>query len=199
MTHGRISRAGARYPDARRRAAKYGKTRFGRRGRPLPPHLLPGVTGRDKKAQFLGGPAGILTLLGVFAPTFALVFIVITVISAALGVAGTMAAYEQVNKDLPNAAEVAVDTFQTTRIYDRNGVLLQEVDNPDYGWRTYVPMDKMSEDFVNATVAAEDATFWTNEGVEPVAIVRGAFINVSGAGSSGWLHDHAAARARHLS
>ncbi len=112
-------------------------------------------------------------------------FVIITVISAAVGVAGTIRAYRDVNAKLPNAAEVAVDTFQTTRIYDRNGTLLQEVDNPDYGWRTYMPLDKMSEDFINATVASEDSTFWTNQGVEPFAILRGGFIIFSGAGSSG--------------
>jgi membrane peptidoglycan carboxypeptidase len=185
MTHGRISRASLRYPDARRRAARYGRTRFGQRGRPLAPHLMPGVTGRDKKAQFLGGPVGILSILGVFVGVFAIVFVLLTIVSSALGVAGTMAAYREVNKDLPNAAEIAVNTFQTTKIYDRNGVLLQELENPDYGWRTYISMEQMPDDFINATVAAEDATFWTNEGVEPFAIVRGAFINFTGAGSSG--------------
>jgi membrane peptidoglycan carboxypeptidase len=185
MSHGRIARASVRYPDAKRRARRYGRTRYGQHGRGLPPNLLPGAADRDERPKFLGGPAVILTTLGVTVLVFALVFTVITVIGAALGVAGTMAAYRDVNEELPNAAEIAVDTFQTTRIYDRNGVLLQEVDNPNYGWRTFVGMENMSEDFINATVAAEDATFWTNPGVEPYAIVRGAFINLSGAGSSG--------------
>jgi membrane peptidoglycan carboxypeptidase len=187
MTHGRISRASLRYPDARRRAARYGNTRYGKRAQALPPHLLPGVTNRGQKPKPFGGWVGILSTLGITALIFGAIFLVVTIISAALGVVGTRAAYEDVNSGLPNAAEVAVDTFQTTRIYDRNGVLLQEVDNPNpnAGWRTYVPMDKMSDDFINATVSAEDSTFWTNEGVEPVAIVRGVFINLSGSGSSG--------------
>ncbi|CAN5845638.1 PBP1A family penicillin-binding protein [soil metagenome] len=185
MSQGRISRANQRYPDAKRRAAKYGATRFGRRNRTLPPHLLPGAARREKKPQFMGGPIGILTTLGVVALLFGIVFVVVTVISTALGIAGTMAAYREVNAELPNAAEVAVDTFQTTSIYDRNGVLLQEVDNPNYGWRTFVSIDEIADVFINATVAAEDATFWSNEGIEPVAIVRGAFINVSGSGRSG--------------
>ena len=185
MTQGRISRASLRHPDTKRRAAKYGNTRFGQRGRPLPPHLMPGITGRDKKSKFMGGPIGILTTLGIIAGVFGIIFIVVTVISATLGVIGTKAAYDEVNEDLPNAAAVAVDTFQTSTIYDRNGTVLQEVDNPNYGWRTYVGMDQMTDQFINATVSAEDATFWTNEGIEPFAIVRGAFINVSGSGSSG--------------
>ena len=185
MAYGRITRASARYPDAKRRQRLYGKTRYGRAGRDLPPHLLPSASGREKKGKFLGGPIVILSTLAVMVAAFAIVVAVITAIGAAIGVAGTMEAYREVNAELPNAAEIAVDTFQTTRIYDRNGTLLQEVDNPNYGWRTFVGMDQMVDEFVNATIAAEDATFWTNEGVEPYAIVRGAFINITGAGSSG--------------
>src|SRR5699024_8598235 len=92
---------------------------------------------------------------------------------------------KQVNKDLPDAAKIAVDTFQTTRIFDRNGTMLQEVGHPDYGWRTFVPMDQMAEDFINATVSSEDSTFWSNHGVEPIAILRGGLIIFSGSGSSG--------------
>ncbi len=185
MSHGRIARASRRYPDARRRARRYGATHFGKRGRSLPPNLLSSSSGREQTSSFMGGPIVILTAVGVVGLVFGVVLIVTSVITAAVGVAGTMRAYEDVNAGLPNAAEIAVDTFQTTSIYDRNGTLLQEVDNPNYGWRNFVGIDQMSEDFINATVAAEDATFWTNHGVEPYAIVRGAFINISGAGSSG--------------
>lgn len=188
MAHGRLARSTARYPDARRRADRYGKTRYGQKRRHLPPNLLRGVTGRDdKKSQFLGGPIGILSILAAIIGIAAIFFVIVTAITATIGVIGTMRAYKEVNADLPNAAEVVAGTFQTTKIYDRNGNLLQEVDNPDAnaGWRTYIAMEEMPEDFINATVASEDATFWTNEGVEPVAIVRGAVINVSGAGSSG--------------
>src|SRR5699024_690489 len=87
--------------------------------------------------------------------------------------------------DLSQAGAITVDTFQTTRIYDRDGDLLQEVDNPDYGWRTFVGYDQISPTFIDATVSAEDSTFWTNPGVDPVGIVRAVVINVSGSGSSG--------------
>ncbi|HYJ12051.1 MAG TPA: hypothetical protein VEW66_00545, partial [Thermomicrobiales bacterium] len=172
MTHGRVTRVTSRYPVARQRAERYGKTRYGQKRRHLPPHLLPGVTGRgEKKSQFLGGPIGILSIVAVALGVAAGLFIIVTAISATVGVIGTQRAYKEVNADLPNAAVVVADTFQTTKIYDRNGVLLQEVDNPDAnaGWRTYVSMEAMPDSFINATIAAEDATFWTNEGVEPVA------------------------------
>lgn len=186
MTQGRMSRSTARYPSQLRRKARFGESRFGQRRRSLPPQLMPGVTGRGKKpSKFLGGPIGVFAILAAIVGMMAVAFIIVTAITAAFGVVGTMRAYEDVNANLPNAAQVSVDTFQTTRIYDRNGVLLQEVDNPDLGWRTYISMEGMPEEFINATVSAEDSTFWTNEGVEPVAIVRGAVINASGSGSSG--------------
>ncbi len=187
MSRGRIARASRRYPDARRRAARYGRTQVGRRTNGLPPHLLSGVTRR--------APAGAnpnrLRLLLIGARLLAVAFVLAFagfVVSTVAGVAGTMAAYRQVNGELPNAGAVAVGTFQTTRIFDRNGVLLQQVDDPENlagGWRSFVPLSEVSQDVIDATVAAEDATFWTHDGVEPLAIVRGVVINLGGQGSSG--------------
>nr|MDQ3045438.1 transglycosylase domain-containing protein [Chloroflexota bacterium] len=183
MSQGRIARASRRYPDARRRAARYGQSRLGQRATGVPPHLLPGVTGRLTAKG--GNVARLLLLAGSVMLATLLLLVIAVTISAAAGVAGTLAAYRQVNADLPNAAAVAVNTFQTTRIYDRNGLLLQEVDNPNSGWRSFVPLNQVSQEMIDATVAAEDATFWTNQGVEPLAIARGAAINLSGSGSSG--------------
>jgi 1A family penicillin-binding protein len=187
MTQGRIGRSRRRYPEARRRALKYGNTRFGKRSGKLPPHLLPSAGGRRQASKGKGKSTKQLALLGlgIFIASSAVAVFLFTVITTALGIAGTMAAYKEVNEDLPNAAEVAVGTFQTTSILDRNGELLQEVDNPNYGWRTYVALDQVNDHLINATVAAEDSTFWTNHGVEPFAIIRGGFIIFSGEGSSG--------------
>ena len=184
MANGRISRSNQRHAAARRRTARYGNSRRGQHHKKLPPNLLRHSSGRGEKSGIFSIPrvAIVLGSLGLF---FAGVFFVVTVISSILGVTGTLAAYREVNDGLPNAAEIAVDTFQTTKILDRDGELLQEVDNPDYGWRTFVPLDQISPYLVDATVAAEDSTFWTHAGIEPVGIARAGFINVSGSGSSG--------------
>jgi penicillin-binding protein 1C len=186
MANGRISRSNQRHAAARRRLARYGNSRRGKHHSKLPPNLLRHSSGRDGR-----GKRGPITLprvaiaLGALGLFFAAVFVAITVITSVLGVTGTVAAYREVNGELPNAAEVAVETFQTTRIFDRNGKLLQEVDNPDYGWRTFVAADQISPYLIDATVASEDATFWTNRGIEPTGIARAAVINVTGTGSSG--------------
>jgi len=184
MSQGRISRASRRHPDARRRQARFGKTRYGQRASSLPPHLLPGVTGRGQKRRFWDVPK-LLMLSTAVVGVLAIIFVVVTVVTGVIGAFATVRTYKEVNQDLPNAAEVSAQTFQTTRIYDRNGTLLQEVDNPDFGWRTFVPYDDISPYLIDATVAAEDSTFWTNSGVEPYAIIRGGLINLTGAGSSG--------------
>ena len=65
---------------------------------------------------------------------------------------------------------------QDTRIYDRNGVLLYDVyDNATSvydGRRVTVKYDQIPKVMQDAMIAIEDKTFWTNAGVDPLAIVR---------------------------
>lgn len=145
--------------------------------------MLPGIAKRRKQnsamiQRFLA--VGIFIVLGLFLTTM-----LATAVSTVAAVGGTVEAYRRINSGLPNAAVVTVDTFQTSRIYDRNGNLLQEIEAPDGGWRTFVTLDQVSQYMIDATVAAEDATFWSHQGVEPMAILRGVTINISGDGSSG--------------
>lgn len=153
-----------------------------RRRRPLAPHLLPGATRRRGNS---GKVIGILAGLAAALFLFFSVTVVAGALSTAAAVAATMQQYQEINGSLPDAAKISADTFQTTRILDRNGVLLQEIADQDYGWRTFVPYEKISPYLIDATVASEDATFWSHDGVEPFAILRGAFIILGGSGSSG--------------
>lgn len=153
-----------------------------RRRRPLPPNLLPSIARqRSNNGKIIGILAGLAAM--------ALLFFVVTIVAGALSLAAataaTMQQYEEINGSLPNASYISADTFQTTRILDRNGVLLQEVADQDYGWRTFVPYEKISPYLIQATIASEDATFWSHNGVEPFAILRGALIIAGGSGSSG--------------
>jgi penicillin-binding protein 1C len=136
---------------------------------------------RSNAGKFIG------VLVGLAAAAF--LFFTVTVVAGALSTAAAVAAtvqqYEEINGSLPNAAHISADTFQTTRILDRNGVLLQEIADQDYGWRTFVPFEKISPYLIDATIASEDATFWSHDGVEPFAIMRGALIIAGGSGSSG--------------
>lgn len=65
--------------------------------------------------------------------------------------------------------------FQTTEIYDRNGTLLAELF--DEGRRTWVSLDRISPYLRDATVAVEDASFYTNRGIDPKRLVGAAMQN----------------------
>ena len=54
--------------------------------------------------------------------------------------------------------------FQTTILYDRNGTKLAEV--VEEGYRTWVPLSRISPDLINALLATEDSTFYTNPGYD---------------------------------
>lgn len=75
-------------------------------------------------------------------------------------------------------------TFETTRIYDRNGVLLFEK-QPDAGTREYEKLSDVPKSLIDATLSAEDPTFFENQGYDPNAVMRAIYINTSGRGSSG--------------
>ncbi|RME61145.1 MAG: penicillin-binding protein, partial [Caldilineae bacterium] len=66
--------------------------------------------------------------------------------------------------------------FQTTYVYDRNGVLLAELF--EEGRRTWVRLEDVSPHLIEATVATEDATFFTNPGIDPVRIAGAALQNL---------------------
>lgn len=106
---------------------------------------------------------------------------------AALGFAGVMGLYAYYARDLPDPGALSHrQLFQTARIFDRKGKLLQEIDDPSSGQRTVVPLSEISPLLREATVAAEDATFYENPGFDPRAVVRAVYQFVrSGSPQSG--------------
>jgi membrane peptidoglycan carboxypeptidase len=96
---------------------------------------------------------------------------------------GTGAAFAYYQAQLPMLNGIANHSLaQTTRIYDRNGKLLYEYYDQQKGRRTYVNYRDISPLLINATVAAEDHTFWTNSGVDLYGIARAAVSNVQSNG-----------------
>lgn len=114
------------------------------------------------------------TVLSRLLTTMAIVFAVSFILfSCAFG-----ASYVYYQSQLPLLNNIANHTtFQTTRIYDRNGQLLYRINDPHYGRRTYINYNDISQNLVNATIAAEDHTFWTNSGVDFQSILRAALAN----------------------
>ena len=65
--------------------------------------------------------------------------------------------------------------FQTSRLYDRHGALLAE--RWSDGRRTWLPLNRISKHLIDATIATEDATFYTNPGVDAARIAGAALGN----------------------
>ena len=82
--------------------------------------------------------------------------------------------YSLVAGDLPRPTELRdrASTFETARIYDRNGQLLYSLADPNAGNRTYVPLDRISPALIQATIATEDKRFYDNPGFDVFALVR---------------------------
>ena len=68
----------------------------------------------------------------------------------------------------------------SSRIVDRHGRLLYEVIDPHLGKHTPLPLDEIPLALRQATIATEDASFYTNPGVDLKGILRAAWINVRG-------------------
>ncbi|MGH2480751.1 MAG: transglycosylase domain-containing protein, partial [Ktedonobacteraceae bacterium] len=99
------------------------------------------------------------------------------VVTLFAGSAGAALAYYQ--SQLPLLNNIAsYQNFQTTHIYDRNGKLLFQLYNPNYGRRTYINYNAISPFLIKATVAAEDRTFWDNQGVDIQGTLRAALTDI---------------------
>ena len=81
--------------------------------------------------------------------------------------------FTYLSKDLPSPNELTERPIElSTKIYDRNGVLLYDVYNLKN--RTIVSLDKVSSYVVQATLATEDAEFYRHHGFDILAYVRAA-------------------------
>lgn len=103
-------------------------------------------------------------------------------------VASAAAVYSYFTQDLPDFTEIErlgqdpETTFETTKIYawgeDRDGdgnrelVLIYEVMDPLGGDRQWLKLEEIPPHLINATIAIEDKTFWTNRGFDAMGMGR---------------------------
>ncbi len=89
----------------------------------------------------------------------------------ALTTIGGVAALAFFGADLPSAEELAKDPLAlSTKVYDRTGSeLLFQFEEER---REIVSFDQVPMQLVDATLAAEDKTFWTNPGIDVFGIIR---------------------------
>ncbi|MBA3376482.1 MAG: transglycosylase domain-containing protein, partial [Actinobacteria bacterium] len=92
----------------------------------------------------------------------------------ALPVFGAVSAFAFFTADLPSPSDLAKDPLsQSTRVLDRDGkeLLYQfEVER-----RELVKLEDVPRVLIDATIAAEDKTFWTNPGVDVAGVARAVY------------------------
>jgi penicillin-binding protein 1C len=89
--------------------------------------------------------------------------------------------YYSIAATLPSVSglQQRASQFETTHILDRNGDVLYEINDPNEGRRTYIPLKQISPYLVAATISTEDKDFYTHGGFDPLAIVRAFWQNIT--------------------
>ncbi|MBI5876429.1 MAG: PBP1A family penicillin-binding protein [Chloroflexi bacterium] len=91
-----------------------------------------------------------------------------------VGSCGALFGYFAIARDLPPASELRqrASSFNSTRILDRKGRLIYELNDPDTGRRIAVPIQQIPPVLIQATLATEDPSFYTNPGFDVIGIAR---------------------------
>jgi membrane peptidoglycan carboxypeptidase len=148
-----------------------------------PVNIVRYIVLQQRQRRRVASRSGVNQLLRVIGTLLLTVVLVIMGIGAG-GVGSVLGAYSYFTRDLPDLERVKFakeEAFETTKIYDRTGdVLLYEVIDPTGGDRTWVTLDQVPEHLVQAAVANEDASFWSNPGFNPRGIGRAFMANVQG-------------------
>ncbi len=102
-----------------------------------------------------------------------IILVELALVGVLFAIIGVIGAYVYFSDQLADEIEeVAVYQGQglggTPRFYDRNGELLFEMTTIEK--RRALAYDEIPTDLINATVAVEDDSFWTNMGIDPMAI-----------------------------
>lgn len=155
----------AQYPTPQRGQQQY-PPRQGAGTAALPPRQKP------KPRRILGCSPGCAAIFfGLFATFCGGLTLITLLLSATLGTR----LEEQLQQQISRMDDYS--GFQSTFYYDRDGRLLYEAFNE--GRRTTVNYDQFPESLINATIAIEDASFFTNPGFEIQATAR-AFLQYVG-------------------
>ncbi|MBN1936497.1 MAG: PBP1A family penicillin-binding protein [Anaerolineae bacterium] len=99
---------------------------------------------------------------------------------------GVWGIYAWLFVDLPSPGELPDRAAApSSKIYDRNGQLLFEVIDPHLGKHSPIPLSDIPLALQQATVATEDASFYTHPGIDLKGILRSIWINLQGGEAGG--------------
>lgn len=134
----------------------------------------------EKKSEKEGPPAGRGKRAAKGCARVLLILVQLSVAVMLVGIILFVGSYIYLSNQLAGAIE-QVTNYQgsgaggTPRFFDRNGNLLFELKTTEK--RRWLEYNEMTADIVQATVAVEDDTFWTNPGFDPAAIVAALISN----------------------
>jgi membrane peptidoglycan carboxypeptidase len=136
------------------------------------------ATSRKPKS---GGPGGAIGLVGLLVVVLLISMLATSVLAVGSATATTLA---QLQDGLPPVEQFEQLSFaQPTVIYDRTGKT--ELAHFQAERRQVVDFEQLPHLVLDATVATEDHTFWTNAGYDPQAILSAIFAQITSAGSRG--------------
>ena len=116
------------------------------------------------------------------------ILLVALLVLVGMGILCAGIAWAELSRDLPSISVLDDPNalgFKTAQIFDRKGQLLWEINDPSGGKRNVVQLQDVSQNAINATLAAEDVHFYDNPGFDPLATLRSAWIDVTGQGQTG--------------
>ena len=106
---------------------------------------------------------------------------IFSLLSAVAALGGLLWVFWTWGQDLPDYSQLAkYEPPVATRIYAGNGALLAEFATQK---RLFVPVKAMPPQLIHAFLSAEDKSFYSHPGVDPVALVRASLTNVAALGS----------------
>ena len=106
--------------------------------------------------------------------------LVLSLILGAL-VLGAWAGWQWLVVDLPSLETLTANrAIPSTKLLARDGRLLFEIADPAGQRHTHLPLAEIPLALQQATIATEDASFYTNPGVDAVGILRALWINLTG-------------------
>lgn len=104
--------------------------------------------------------------------------IVAAIVALMVGGGGAAIYYSQVTAPAFRGINTVADLqehalqFETTRIRDREGNILYQLNDPNGGFRDYVPLEEISPWVIVATIATEERAYFINPGFSIPGIVR---------------------------
>ncbi len=141
------------------------------------------ITWRRRRSSRAGHPGRLIVQIALL---LSVILLITGIFVAASTVSAAVTTYRFLTRTLPDFTELErlgqdVDTtFETTKIYAQERgpdgqlrqVLIYEVIDPLGGDREWISLQQMPQSIIDATVASEDKTFWTNRGFDTEGIAR---------------------------